>query len=223
MEFFSIYFLSILGFGFLLGLKHALDTDHFVAVSTIISKNKNLKKSLILGISWGIGHTTTLFFVGLLILIFKINISERIALGFEFIVGIVLIFLGLEILYNRLISKNKMKYFIKNDKSNYNYKHSSKKQLSHNHKSFLIGLIHGLAGSAVLMLLVTASINSITQGLIFILIFGIGSIFGMFLISGIISTQLIFLSKINKLDKILEIIAGIISIIIGVIIIIKLF
>ena len=213
---------TIFGFGFLLGLKHALEADHVVAVSTIISQTKNFKKSLILGASWGIGHTITLFFLGLLILVFKVNIPEKFSLSFELFVGIILIWLGIEILYKQLIKKEH-KHLHKHNNISHVHEHTHKKSFKHNHhhKSILLGLVHGLAGSGALMLLVIASINSIMQGLMFILIFGFGSIVGMFFISGLIATPFIFTSKVKGLERIIQIVAGCLSILIGIILITK--
>jgi len=198
---------TILGFGFLLGLKHALEADHVVAVSTIISQTKNFKKSLVLGASWGIGHTITLFILGIFVLVFKLNIPEKFSLGFELLVGFILIVLGIEILYKQFIRKE------------HEHTHKNSSKHNHNHKSFLLGLLHGLAGSGALMLLVITSINSITQGLIFILIFGFGSILGMVLVSGLIATPIIFTPKADKIERIIQIITSFLSILIGIILI----
>src|SRR3989338_8952425 len=91
-------FLTSLGLGFILGLKHALDADHVVAVSTITSQTNSLRKASVLGVAWGIGHTITLLLSGLLILLLKLTIPEKLALSFEFIVGIVLAFLGTDVI-----------------------------------------------------------------------------------------------------------------------------
>jgi len=84
--------LSVLGLGFLLGVTHAFDTDHMVAVTTLVSKHRNIKKASLFGAFWGLGHTSTLFLVGLFILIFKISIPEKIALSLEFLVGMMIVF-----------------------------------------------------------------------------------------------------------------------------------
>jgi sulfite exporter TauE/SafE len=211
---------TLLGFGFLLGLKHALEADHVVAVSTIISQTKNFKKSLVLGASWGIGHTTTLFILGIFVLVFKLNIPEKFSLGFELLVGFILLMLGVEILYKQFIKK-KHKHTHKHKNLSHLHEHTHKKssEHNHNHKSFLLGMFHGLAGSGALMLLVIASINSVMQGLIFILIFGFGSILGMVLVSGLIATPIIFTPKADKIERIIQIIAGCLSILIGIVLI----
>jgi hypothetical protein len=86
--------LALVGLGFLLGLKHALDADHVVAVSTIVSRHRKLSKASLVGALWGLGHTTTLFGVGVAVLTFRLTIPERVALVFELLVGVVLIGLG---------------------------------------------------------------------------------------------------------------------------------
>ena len=97
---------SLLGFGFLLGVKHAFDADHVAAVSTFAAKNNSIKKSSLLGMFWGFGHAISFFFLGLIILLFKISIPQKIALSFEFIVGFMLIILGFSVLL--AINKNKI-------------------------------------------------------------------------------------------------------------------
>ena len=135
------------------------------------SRSCCFKKSLVLGASWGLGHTVTLFFLGILILVFKLNISEKFSLSFELLVGFILMGLGVEILYKQFIKKEH-KHTHKHKNISHLHEHTHRKSFkhNHNHKSFLLGLLHGLAGSGALMLLVIASINSIMQGLIFIFV-----------------------------------------------------
>jgi high-affinity nickel permease len=83
--------LSILLLGFLLGIKHAIEPDHVIAVSTIASESKNLKRSIFAGVYWGIGHTATLFIVGMFLIVAKNTITDTVALSLEFIVGIMLV------------------------------------------------------------------------------------------------------------------------------------
>ena len=212
---------TLLGFGFLSGVKHAFDADHVAAVSTIISKHKSIKKSSLLGMFWGFGHTISLFCVGLIILLLKITIPEKIALSFEFIVGIMLVILGLNVLLT--INKNKIHFHRhKHGKEEHIHFHSHKLTKHHDHKhklfhqSLFIGLIHGLAGSAVLTLLVLTTIKSVWLGLIYILIFGIGSIIGMILTSSVISLPFTLIpNNLQRTQKFLRISAGLISMIIG--------
>lgn len=99
----NTYTITLLGLGFILGLKHALDADHVVAVSTIVSQVRGLKKSSLIGAIWGVGHTTTLLLVGLVILIFKLVIPNKVALFFEILVGFVLVILGIGVLITETI------------------------------------------------------------------------------------------------------------------------
>src|SRR5712692_3879448 len=89
-------FLSVLGLGFVLGLKHALDPDHMVAVSTIVSESKNVKRSCIVGTFWGLGHTLALLLAGIIVIVLRVQISARVALWMEFAVALMLVLLGLK-------------------------------------------------------------------------------------------------------------------------------
>ncbi len=208
--------ITLLGLGFVLGLKHAFDADHIVAVSTIVSQTKSLNKSSLAGAMWGVGHTTTLFFVGLVILIFKLTIPEKLALSFEFIVGVVLVVLGLDVL--RKVIKEKVhlhKHQHGDSVHTHLHPHKESPLHDHTHKSFVVGTIHGLAGSAALMLLVLTAVKSIFQGLLYILIFGVGSIVGMLIVSGIIALPFLLSAKFDKINKIVKIFSGTISIVLG--------
>lgn len=214
---------SLLGFGFLLGVKHAFDADHIAAVSAIAAKHKfkSVKSYSLAGMFWGFGHTISLLCAGLAILLLKIAIPEKIALSFEFIVGIMLVILGINVLLT--ISKNKIHFHRhKHEKEEHTHLHSHKLTKLHGHKhrlfhqSLFIGLIHGLAGSAVLTLLVLTTIKSVWLGLAYILVFGIGSMAGMILISSIIFLPFTLIpDSLQRTQKILRISAGSISMIIG--------
>jgi ABC-type nickel/cobalt efflux system permease component RcnA len=215
--------LAIIGLGFLLGLEHAFEPDHVLAVTSLISKQKNLKKASFLGITWGLGHTTTLFIVGLIVIMLKITIPEAIALSLEFIVGIVIIFLGIYIIKGLIVEKKHI-HTHGHDGSTHIHFHSHKENKSHEHyhKSFAVGLVHGLAGSASLMLLVLSTIESTIIGLFYILLFGIGSIVGMAIVGGLISIPFVITSKkFSNLNIGIRYATGIISIIFGVYLMIK--
>lgn len=97
--------LTTLVLGFALGIKHALDADHVVAVSTIVSKYRNPLKTTLVGVFWGIGHTTTLLLVGIAVIGFKLVIPDQLALSMEFLVGVVLFALGVQIVWQYLPKK----------------------------------------------------------------------------------------------------------------------
>ena len=208
--------IALLGLGFVLGLKHALDADHIVAVSTIVSQTKSLKKSSLAGAMWGVGHTTTLFLVGLVILIFKLAIPDKLALSFQFTAGVVLVVLGVDVLRKVIKEKFHLHKHQHGDRVHTHlHPHKESPLHDHTHKSFVVGTIHGLAGSAALMLLVLTAVKSIFQGLLYILIFGVGSIVGMLIVSGIIALPFLLSAKFDKINKIVKIFSGTISIVLG--------
>lgn len=86
--------LSVLFFGFILGIKHSIEPDHIIAVSTMVGTNKKLWRSTLTGLFWGIGHTSTLFIVGMILVLLKGELPEVWAMSLEFLVGIMLVYLG---------------------------------------------------------------------------------------------------------------------------------
>ncbi|GAH13521.1 unnamed protein product, partial [marine sediment metagenome] len=174
----------------------AFEPDHMVAITSIISKQKNLKKTTFLGAIWGLGHTTTLLIVGIFVLTLKITIPEIIAMSLEFFVGIIIIILGILVIRDIIVNKKHIHKHT-HDENIHVHLHSHKESESHHHyhKSFLVGLVHGLAGSAAIMLLILSTINSIPFGLTYILIFGLGSMVGMAIVGGLISLPFIYTSK----------------------------
>jgi high-affinity nickel permease len=182
--------LATLGLGLLLGLKHAFDSDHLIAVSTIVTRERSLWRSLWIGLFWGIGHTFTLLMVGLLVLGMKKQIPPLVGLSLECVVGLVLIGLGLTTLYDCWRKRLHAHSHVHAGASHTHF-HAHANSPAHQHphsvrlglRPVLLGMVHGLAGSAALMLLVLAAIPSPALGLVYIVIFGCGSIIGMGLIS----------------------------------------
>lgn len=210
------HLLSILGLGLLLGLKHALDADHVVAVSTITSQTKSLKKAARIGAFWGLGHTTTLLVAGVIVLTFGLTIPRRIGLGFEFAVGIMLVVLGVRVLLR--IRKDKIhvhRHEHDGDTHTHLHAHASTPTHSHNHMSFAVGMVHGLAGSAALMLLVLATVRSLPLGILYIGIFGIGTMVGMAVVTALISLPFLAAARMRRLQTGLTCAAGLASIILG--------
>lgn len=209
----------ILFTGFLLGLEHAFEADHLVAVSTMVVHHKNPWKAALVGTFWGMGHTFTLFLVGIAVLLFKVAIPAEIALWFEFLVGVMLTFLGLRLIILTRKVLHTHAHAHGKDKHDHPHFHSASKHQHQHHKSFLIGTIHGLAGSGVLVILVLSTVRSVVDGLLYILIFGIGSIAGMSLMSIFIGIPFIYSShKFPVVEKYLKILAGTLGILIGILI-----
>jgi len=216
--------LTILGLGFLLGLQHAMEPDHLVAVSTIVSRHKNVKKATISGALWGLGHTVTLLIAGIFVLALKITISEGISTSLEIVVGLVIIILGVSLIRDTIKEKKHIHKHEHNGKVHIHvHSHKHSEEHNHKHKSFLVGALHGLAGSGALMLLILATIDNLYVGLLYILIFGIGSIFGMAVLGSILNIPFTITSKKFKhANNIIKYGTGIFSICFGIVLIFSL-
>ena len=202
--------------GFFLGIKHAFDADHIIAVSTMVTEHKNPFKASLVGTFWGIGHTTTLFIVGIIVLLLKITIPENVSLSLEMIVGFVLVLLGIKAIREKQESLHMHVHTHDQESHVHPHLHSNHNHWHKHYYSFAIGLIHGLAGSGVLMILVLSTINEIFQGVYYILLFGIGSIIGMTVISFFVGIPFIYSAKkFPYIEKYLRVVAGILSIVFG--------
>ncbi len=214
----EVTILTTMSFGFLLGVKHALDADHIVAVTTIVSRSRSLFRSALVGLSWGIGHTLTLFAVGFGVLVFKLTIPDRLVLSMEFIVGVILVLLGIPLI-RQLVGRTHAHWHRHGDKHHL-HSHSHDKAPDHDHRHIrrplLIGMVHGLAGSGALTVLLLSTMSSVGQGLFFLLLFGIGSILGMLLFSGLIGLPFRLTSGLSlRLNLWVQGVAGLISILLG--------
>lgn len=202
-----------LGLGFLLGLQHAADPDHLAAVATMITRAKRLGEASRLGVWWGLGHTTTLWLVGLAVLIFQLAISPRLALSFELLVGIMLIALGAN-LWRQIIAGKLHAHKHQHADSTHTHLHRHERSPAHSHRhlSFATGLLHGLAGSAALVVLTLATAPTFWQGLLFIAVFGLGSILGMLAASTALTMPLLLWRRHCRALPITMAVAGILSV-----------
>jgi sulfite exporter TauE/SafE len=219
-------FLSVLGLGFVLGLKHALDPDHMVAVSTIVSESKSVKRSSLIGTFWGVGHTLSLLCTGVIVIALKVQISDRVALWMEFTVALMLIFLGLKAIRKSLQGWKLHRHRHTHNGSTHTHLHLHREgnEQMHRHRHlirsgarpFFVGLVHGMAGSAALTLLVLATIPSAVAGLIYIVVFGLGSVGGMLIMSSLISLPFVLTRKrFNVLSEGLQVAVGLFSLSFG--------
>ena len=219
--------------GFLLGLKHATDADHVVAVSTIVNQYKNALRGLWVGASWGLGHTAPLIVLGLIILVFKgavIDFYDSIAPIFEFGVGIMLVFLGLQVYWN--LRKGRLHvHQHAHDGNAHMHIHGTHQAVedpaenSHNSfspgkpffrmKSFVIGMVHGLAGSAAVMLALLPTIDSFIVGVLYLLLFGFGTVMSMAVITIILSLPFAMSGSRKTINNTVSSIAGAASVILG--------
>lgn len=186
---------GILLIGLGIGLRHALDTDHLAAVSTIVSQRKNLFSSLLIGGLWGVGHTASLLLAGVAVILLHFQL-EKYEKPLEFCVALMLIGLGSNVLY-KLVRGGRV-HFHKHSHGGHSHVHphlhDGKPEPKHSHhglklgiRPLIVGMVHGLAGSAALMLGVLATIKSTAVAFAYIIIFGIGSIGGMMVMSVILS------------------------------------
>jgi high-affinity nickel permease len=217
--------LSVLLIGFVLGLTHAVEADHLAAVSAIVSEKKNLLTASIIGGFWGLGHTISLFLVGVLVIFLKLQISESVEAKLEAIVGGMLVLLGLNALRKIFTAKEIHAHTHEHEGHAHTHLHTHKDEEEKSHhrfspRSVVIGMVHGLAGSAGLMLLVVPTISSPAVALFYILIFGVGSIAGMMLMSLLIGLPFHFTAgKFDVLNKSIRFCAGIFSLGLGMFII----
>lgn len=246
---------EILILGLMLGIRHAFDADHLVAVTTIVSEYRNPLRAVWIGVSWGLGHTTTLFLAGGILLLLNVHIPQRLALFFEFLVGIMLILLGIQ----TLLSFRRQKVHIHAHRHSddepelHQHFHIHEETPGHTHahsrweslrkilvagmvpgehgvdrnrgalapffrlKSYVVGTVHGLAGSAALMLLVLANVESARIGFTYLLVFGLGTIVSMGVISIFISLPFSISGRMPRLNRVVQTAAGTFSIVFGMV------
>ena len=219
----EVGFLSVLIFGFLMGIKHAIEPDHIIAVSTIASQSKKIGRSALAGVFWGIGHTTTLFILGITLILLKSQIPEVWAMSLEFLVGIMLVYLGMDSLVR--IRKEKIHAHVHphRDGSVHNHFHSHGTSAAHEHqhknvsyyKSATIGFIHGLAGSAAMILLTMETVQTVWQAATYIIVFGLGTVCGMLLFTTVLAIPFVMSTRNTGVHFWLARVTGAISICFG--------
>ena len=201
--------ISILFLGFLLGMRHAVEADHIAAVASLSSRASSVWEGVRQGAAWGLGHTLTLFLFGSIVLFVANIVPEQIVRGIEFAVGIMLIFLGGDVL--RHVIRDRVHFHTHTHSQGegpdtrhfHAHSHKGEKRREHNTAShrhnhprsfparaLMVGLMHGMAGSAALILLTLQTLTSPWLGLVYIAVFGIGSIAGMALFSIAIAVPL---------------------------------
>ncbi|MEO5815111.1 MAG: high-affinity nickel-transport family protein [Gemmatimonadaceae bacterium] len=189
--------LSVTLLGFLLGMRHATDPDHVVAVTTIVSQQRSLGKAARTGVLWGIGHTATIILVGGAIIVLKVQLSAippRVGLSLEFAVAVMLVVLGLLTLAG-----------------------GERRVADSTARPLTVGFVHGLAGSAAVATLPqVALIPNPGWALAYLGVFGVGTIVGMLLITASIAApSLLAVHKFAGLNRTLRIASGVASIAFG--------
>ena len=173
---------SLLVLGFLLGLRHAVEADHLAAISTIVTERRSLLSSSLVGACWGLGHTLALLFAAVGVLLLRYQLTERMAHGLELCVGIMLVLLGANVL--RTLRRGQSP----------TQEHTAVAAHSHADvwlvsRPLFVGMVHGLAGSAPLLLLTLTVVSSPLAAFSYIAVFGVGSILGMTIMSVLVGAS----------------------------------
>lgn len=224
---------SVLGIGLLLGMRHATDADHVIAVTTIVSKQRKIHSSTLIGALWGIGHSATVTLVAIPIIIFSFVVPPRLGLGLEFTVGMMLVFLGFlnlsgitEKITNKFTPIIHTHVHTHGEKDKHNHLHThmlTSIQENFHHlgifqtlRPVFIGLVHGLAGSAAIALLILSTIHNPTLATIYLLIFHIGVIAGMMIITTFLGVSVAVIKRESEsMHKYLVVFSGILSLLFG--------
>jgi high-affinity nickel-transport protein len=247
-----ITFLSIVLIGFFLGMRHATDPDHVIAVTTIVTQQRKLSRAALIGAFWGVGHTLTIFVVGAAIIFFNLVIPARLGLSMELAVGVMLVILGVANIASFLKAVPGQAEAERGAPIVHNHSHSHG-NLEHTHphvhfagshshqvrsaslsgldgsmgrfaiyqqlRPLLIGIVHGLAGSAAVALLVLSTIRNPNWAVAYLLVFGIGTIAGMMVITmGIAGTLNAVGNRYSKLARHMGLASGVISLAFGLVV-----
>lgn len=181
--------------GVVLGMRHATDADHVVAVTTIVTRRRSVGDAMRIGALWGVGHTVTIMLVGGAIILLGVVIPPRLGLAMEFAVALMLIGLGA---YNLL------------------GRHSAPAPIPAA-RPLLVGVVHGLAGSAAIALLVLTTIPEPGRAFGYLMLFGLGTIGGMMGVTGAVATPMALTARrFDRFNRSLRLVSGTLSVALGV-------
>lgn len=208
---------AILALGFFLGMRHATDPDHVVAVSTIVARERTLRAAAPVGVLWGVGHTLTIFLVGGAIILFGVVIPPRLGLGMEFSVAIMLVLLGALNVRSIFVDARAIAHH-GHDGPTHAHAEPRPPGLGKlgSARPLVVGIVHGLAGSAAVALLVLGAIRDAWWGVLYLLIFGVGTVAGMLIITVAMAVPVIAAARrFERLHRALAVVTGLASIVFG--------
>jgi cytochrome c biogenesis protein CcdA len=221
---------GILGLGFLLGMQHALEADHIAAVSSIAARRTHIGDIVKHGLTWGLGHTLTLFVFAVAAILLGHAIPEQFARPIEVAVGIMLVGLGAHVLWRLWRDRLHFHRHGHGDGTVHIHAHShagetvAHARASHAHahgfrwRTLLVGLMHGMAGSAALLVLAVSQAASPAAGLGYVALFGIGSMVGMAALSTVIAVPLAVSARwLTRVNSGLQGVVGVVTVAIGVV------
>lgn len=195
--------MSLLFLGFLIGIRHALEADHIAAVSAIVSDAKSVRQAVRQGTVWGVGHTVMLFLLGTAVVVLDAELPARFAQGLELAVAVMLVLLGVDVVRRALRDRMHFHAHTHADGTTHFHAHTHPGENDHDPnrhrhrhvekfplRAMLVGMMHGMAGSAALILLTLSAVDSIGIALLYMFLFGLGSILGMAMFSLIIAVPL---------------------------------
>ncbi|HTC24756.1 MAG TPA: hypothetical protein VK688_10350 [Gemmatimonadales bacterium] len=255
--------LAVVLLGFFLGMRHATDPDHVIAVTTIVARQRSARGAALIGAVWGVGHTLTILLVGSGIILFRWAIPDRIGLSMEFAVGVMLVVLGVANLRDvwglvrgrpggspvRVAEPGSLR-------SSHTHSHDSEHSHAHSHGDYVhshshshaperhphapdqtpigwldrhfggvelyqlvrplvVGIVHGLAGSAAVALLVLAAIGNPRWSVLYLLVFGLGTIVGMMVITAAIALPFALSASQSRVAGRLRVASGLVSVAFG--------
>jgi ABC-type nickel/cobalt efflux system permease component RcnA len=221
--------LTLLLLGFVIGMRHAVEGDHVAAVASLATRSRSLADTVRQGAAWGLGHTLTLFAFGSVVLVLDLVMPQPMAQILELAVGVMLILLGMDVLRRLVQQRIHFHLHHHSDGEVHFHAHSHNgerihdvRRHSHEHpegfpvRALFVGLMHGMAGSAALILLTVQTVQSPLLGLLYILLFGIGSMLGMALLSFAIAIPLSYSARgMTWLHNGLQGVVGVLTIGIG--------
>jgi high-affinity nickel permease len=202
--------------GVLLGLRHAFEPDHLTAVSTLVGESHGLRGGALLGALWGIGHTISLVAVAVVLMAIGASLPQRAGVAFELCVAVMLLVLGVRaiVVAVRVGASQRHDHAARHHHAPTDHVHLGARTLAW--RPLVVGVVHGLAGSGALTAIVFANLHGTAARILYLTLFGIGSIGGMALASGVAGATMHGLARAARTRRAIAIAAGVLSIVVGI-------